>query len=111
MREPRPQRILLARRARQRPVLVAQLHDSKPYHARIQAQQVPHCFLRCHRAVEAHHKVLALGVPGLVLFHGLGQEEGAPVVNAAHDAAVREDQGAGGAGDAVRERVLVGRWG
>ncbi len=55
--------------------------------------------LRLGRGVEAHDEVVAAGVQLLVLAVGLGEEEGAPVGNAADYAAGVEDEGAGCFGD------------
>ena len=56
----------------------------------------------CARAsIEAHDEVVADVVGGLQLPRGLGQEEGAPVGDAAHDAVLLEDDLAGGFGDSV----------
>lgn len=55
--------------------------------------------LRLGARIESHPEVLALVVRRALLARGLGQEEGAPVGEAADDAAGGEDERAGGAGD------------
>jgi hypothetical protein len=55
--------------------------------------------------IEAHDEVVAVVVCGLQLFRWLGQEEGAPVGDAADDALLVEDNLAGGFGDSMRYRV------
>ena len=108
LRKSRPGHILQPRRARQRALLVAQPRDPEPDHARIEPEQLADRLLRLHRGIEAHQEVLALGVPGLVLLDRLGEEKLAPVGDGAHDAVVREDEGAGDFGDAGGEERVSG---
>jgi hypothetical protein len=49
--------------------------------------------------IEAHDEVVAVVVCGLEFFRGLGEEESAPVGDAAHDTALVEDDFASGFGD------------
>lgn len=57
--------------------------------------------LRARTRIEAHYEVVAIVVRGLQFLGRLGEQEGAPVGVAAHDAVLREDYGAGGFGDSV----------
>jgi len=79
--------------------LAPHLHHTIPNHARVQAQRPPHRMLRLGARVEAQDEVVALAVDGALLARRLGQQEGAPVGDAAHDAAGGEDDVAGRFGD------------
>jgi hypothetical protein len=58
--------------------------------------------------VEAQNEVVALVVFGALFSRGFGEEEGAPVADAAYDAAGGEDDVAGCAGDSG---VVLEGWG
>ena len=75
--------------------LCAHLHDGVSYQARVQAHCAAQRVLCAGARVEAHDEVVADVVGGLQLLRGLGQEEGAPVGDAAHDAVLLEDDLAG----------------
>lgn len=79
-----------------------QLHDTKPDHPRIPRQQIPHSILSLNRTVEAHDEVVAAVVAGLMFVSGAGEQEDAPVGDAADDAAGPEHDSAGCAGDSKR---------
>jgi hypothetical protein len=49
--------------------------------------------------IEAHDEVVAVVVCGLQFFRGLGEEESAPVGDAAHDAALVENDFSSSFGD------------
>lgn len=70
-------------------------------HARIQAEHALDGLLRGGRGVEAHDEMVAFGVAGLVLAPGFGEEEGAPVGDAADDTVRGENEEGGGAGDSA----------
>lgn len=55
--------------------------------------------LRLGAGIEAHDEVVACVVRDLKLLRGLGEQEGAPVGDAADDAFLLEDDLAGGFGD------------
>lgn len=74
----------------------ARLDDRIPQHSRIQTQGPAHGVLRPGGAVEAHDKVVAGVVRGVVFAHGFGEVEDAPVCDTADDAAGVEDYAAGG---------------
>lgn len=91
------------------PQPLGQFDDAEPYHARIEPEGATHGGLRGGGGVEAHDEVVPGVVVGLMRFCRLGQQEGAPVGEAADDAARAQDQAAGVAGDSGGgERVLVG---
>ena len=77
-------------------------HDSTPDHSRIHGHGLPDELLNGRGGVEAEDEVVAGVVPRLVLLDGFGEEVGAPVCEAADDAAVGEDEGTGCVGDSWR---------
>ena len=80
------------------------LHDPAPHHPRIYSHCLLDELLDGRGGVEAEDEVVAGIVPRLVLLDGFGEEVGAPVCEAAEDAAVGEDEGAGCVGDSRKGR-------
>lgn len=73
--------------------------DAVADHTRVEAEGALDGVLGVGGGVEAHDEVVTGLVQGLVLAEGLGEQEGAPVGEAADDAVASEDDGAGGLGD------------
>ena len=78
---------------------VPELDDAELEHARVDAEHFLDGHLRGGRAVEAHDEVVPVDVARLVLRHGFRQEVRAPIGDAAHDPALRENDLPGCAGD------------
>jgi hypothetical protein len=71
--------------------LLAHLHDRISDQARIQTHCASQSVLCACTGVEAHDEVVAVVVGRLQFLRGLGEQEGAPVGVAAHDAALGQD--------------------
>jgi len=97
--------------------LLAHLDNGVADQARIQTHGAAQLVLGAGTGVEAHDEVVAVVVGRLQFLGGLGQQKGAPVADAADDAAFVEDNFAGGAGDSAwaaagqdwRTRTVKGR--
>ncbi len=74
-------------------------HNTIPNHPRIQPQRPFHRMLRLGRAVEPHNEVMPRMVQGAVFPQRLGQQEGAPVCDAADNAGAVDNDVAGGLGN------------
>ena len=72
------------------------LHNRVPDQPRIQTHGAPQRVLCAGTGIEAHDEVVADVVRRLQLLRGLGQQESAPVGDAADDAVLLEDDFAGG---------------
>ncbi|TGJ88453.1 hypothetical protein E0Z10_g281 [Xylaria hypoxylon] len=74
---------------------VAELDAGVADHAGVEAQHLADLLLGGHAGIEAHSEVVAGGVAHLVHAYGLWEGELAPVLQAANDAFLLEDQLAG----------------
>jgi hypothetical protein len=81
--------------------LLAHLDDRVSDQPRVETHCASQGMLCAGAGVEAHDEVVAILVGGLQLLRGLGEEEGAPVGVAAHDALLRQDNGARSFGDST----------
>ena len=94
--------------------LGAHLDNRVAYQTGVQAHCAAQRVLCAGAGVEAHDEVVADVVGGLQLLRGLGQQEGAPVGDAAHDAVLLEDDLAGrlcDSGGKLGEREAMEGWG
>jgi len=73
------------------PQRLPQPHHPTPYHPWINRHSLVHQALRRGRGVEAHDEVVPGVVSHLMLLYRLGEQEGAPVGQAADDAPAGED--------------------
>ena len=97
--------------------LVAQLHNREADHPGIEAKRAADRGLHGSRRVEAHDKMVAVVVSGLVFRRGLGQLESAPIGVSADDASGAENLEAAVSGNSnmcqyrfsVRSRWMKGR--
>lgn len=80
----------------------ADLHHRVANHTRVQTKRPLNSVLSFRARVEAHNEVVAVVVGCALLACGFGEEEGAPVCDAADDAAGCEDLVACCAGDPGR---------
>lgn len=79
--------------------LRAHLYDRIPNQARVERHSLSQGVLCAGARVEAHNEVVAVVVGRLQFLRRLGEEESAPVRNAAHDAVLLENDPAGSFGD------------
>lgn len=74
-------------------------------HTGLKSQGIADVLVHLGGGVVSHDEVVAVGVLHLMHRDGLGEREDAPVGEAAHDAAILEDEGADSLGDSMGEDV------
>lgn len=77
---------------------ITQLNASESDHTWIERQGLADLILYCRVRVVAHDEVLALVVNGLVNASAFWKGEGSPILDAANDTSILEDDRAGGTG-------------